>query len=46
MKFTSVIRPTTTSPISAVYLVLNGFTEINLLTRSTTPATDAMTTSS
>jgi len=24
----------------------NGFTEINLLTRSTTPATDAMTTSS
>lgn len=37
----SVMRPTTTSPTSPLYLVFNGRTSISLLTLSTTPATDA-----
>lgn len=38
---TSVIRPTTTSPISPLYRLFKGLIEINLLTCSLTPATEA-----
>lgn len=38
---TSVIRPTTTSPISPTYRFFSGRIDINLLTFSITPATDA-----
>ena len=38
---TAVIRPTTTSPTSPIYLVLIGCTRNKLLTFVTNPTTDA-----